>query len=153
MSRALNIKIQEIPRTALIKPVKVTPASSLSKVFRRLLKHPGKRIVFVVERQGQLVGMITRLEVLKFLITKVEQMPVAPHADIAVASEMLHYLSASKAEDLMLPPVAVKSSDSLVTVMRLMIEKGIYEVAVVDEEGRLVGSVNDVKLFSYAFKA
>lgn len=152
MSRALHRKILEIPHAVMIKPIKVTPTSALSKVFGQLLKHPSKRIVFVVEN-NQLVGMITRLELLKFLVSKAEEMPVTPHAEFGVASQMLHYLSASKAKDLMLPPVAVKTSDTLVTVMCLMIEKGIYEVAVVDEDGRFVGSVNDVKLFVYAFKA
>ena len=50
------------------------------------------------------------------------------------------------AHDLMVPPVSVRDTDDLQRALEVILEHGLREIIVVDEDGRIVGFLDEAEI-------
>ena len=99
------------------------PASGAREVSQVVREH-GSQHVYPVLEGSRLVGMITPDE-LGILATEPE------------------LLSVANAADLMREPVSVRRGDDLRAALEAMLQNGIREVPVIDDDGRFVGLIDE----------
>jgi predicted transcriptional regulator len=93
--------------------------------------------VYLENGQGELCGVIQAkqiaLEMLKFSRQKSDERDMLP----AIA----YVLNYHSGESLSEPPVTVRLETTLATVLKLMNQNSIREIAVVDENNRMIGTL------------
>lgn len=81
----------------------------------------------VVDASGKLAGIITSEDV--------DALKAEPGLELVV-----------NAADVMRPPVAVRAQDDLHTALEVMLANGISRIPVVDDEGRILGFVDEAAI-------
>jgi CBS domain-containing protein len=121
------------------KIVKVGEDELIYQLVIKIAEDRETMIGCVVDKQDKLKGIITPKELLQAVEVRefgVSRFPFfeGPH--------ILHLLTSKIAKDIMDEPVSVKPEDEIEKAIDLMLDKGFYEVPVVDEEGRVIGEIN-----------
>jgi CBS-domain-containing membrane protein len=119
--------------------VKVAEEDQLSQVVVKTAKDKETMLACVVDKEGKLKGIITPKELLRAVEIREFGTIRRPFFE---GPEILHILSSKYAKDIMSPPVSVKPSDSIDKAIDIMLDKGFYEVPVVDEQGKMLGVIN-----------
>jgi CBS domain-containing protein len=118
--------------------VKIGEKERIYKAVEDIAKSGKTTIACVVDEEGRLKGIITPRELLKAIEVREFGAIRYPFFDWA---EALGLLTSKYAEDIMSAPVSVRSDDEVERAINIMLDKGFYEVPVVDEEGRVVGEI------------
>ncbi|NPA05391.1 MAG: CBS domain-containing protein [Crenarchaeota archaeon] len=109
--------------------VVVRPGDTLAHARRLMLRYEVGRLP-VIDEAGRVVGIITLYDVARAMRSA---------GDRSLDSiRVLEYMTRD--------PVTVKPSDSLKTAARLMVEKGVGGLPVVDEDGKLIGIISKTDL-------
>jgi CBS domain-containing protein len=120
--------------------VKVAEEDQLSQVVVKIAKDKKTMLACVLEKEGKkLKGIITPKELLRAVEIREFGTIRRPFFE---GPEILHILSSKYAKDIMSPPVSVKPGDSVDKAIDIMLDKGFYEVPVVDEQERILGVIN-----------
>lgn len=93
----------------------------------------------VVDREGRLKGIITPKELLRAVEVREFGAVRYPFFE---ASHVLSLLNSKYARDIMSAAVAVRPEDDVDDAIRIMLDKGFYEVPVVDKDRKLLGTVS-----------
>ncbi len=119
-------------------PVSVTATTSLSKC-QKLLKTYNIRRLPVVDEENRVIGIISDRDVKSASPSKANSLEI---------HEIQYLLTEVKARDIMTPnPCTVCPNDSIAAVARLMLEKKIGGLPVVDEDNHLLGIITDHDIF------
>lgn len=124
-------------------PLQVTKTTPLLRLFETMVAR-GFRRVFVTTPNGILQGVVTPMEVVQYLLWKSRENLEAP---------VLSVLSTNVSRIMRKDIVSIRESTSMVESIRLMKQKGINGLAVIDNDGVLkaVLTVRDVlEKFSYS---
>jgi CBS domain-containing protein len=98
------------------------------------------RQLYVVDREGRLMGNITIASLVKHIF-------VHHHGTSINPRHLLAAITAETAEDLMLEkPLSVKTEDSVDDILEKMVDKNVEEVPVLDDEGKVIGDVTMIDL-------
>ncbi len=123
----------------------VTPDTSLHDVARAMVKGLRRRVVYVVDEEARLKGYIT-LNNLKdivfshFLSSKLEDA-------LVLSEENMELFSSEKAAQVMENDVpSCHEQDLLHNVLEWMMEADLLDVAVLDQDDRLVGNLDVLDL-------
>ena len=119
--------------------VKVAEQDQISQVVVKIAEDKETMLACVLDEEGRLKGIITPKEVLRAVEIREFGTIRRPFFE---GPEILHILSSKYAKDIMSPPVSVKPEDSVDKAIDIMLDKGFYEVPVVDEQGEIVGLIN-----------
>ena len=119
--------------------VKVAEQDQISQVVVKIAEDKETMLACVMDEEGRLKGIITPKEVLRAVEIREFGTIRRPFFE---GPEILHILSSKYAKDIMSPPVSVKPEDSVDKAIDIMLDKGFYEVPVVDEEGKIVGLID-----------
>jgi CBS-domain-containing membrane protein len=119
--------------------VKVAEQDQISQVVVKIAKDKETMLACVLDEEGRLKGIITPKEVLRAVEIREFGTIRRPFFE---GPEILRVLSSKYAKDIMSPPVSVKPEDSVDKAIDIMLDKGFYEVPVVDEQGKIVGLIN-----------
>jgi CBS-domain-containing membrane protein len=119
--------------------VKVAEQDQISQVVVKIAEDKETMLACVLDEEGRLKGIITPKEVLRAVEIREFGTIRRPFFE---GPEILHILSSKYAKDIMSPPVSVKPEDSVDRAIDIMLDKGFYEVPVVDEEGKIVGLID-----------
>jgi len=119
--------------------VKVAEQDQISQVVVKIVEDKETMLACVLDEEGRLKGIITPKEVLRAVEIREFGTIRRPFFE---GPEILHILSSKYAKDIMSPPVSVKPEDSVDRAIDIMLDKGFYEVPVVDEEGKIVGLID-----------
>jgi len=119
--------------------VKVAEEDQISQVVVKIAEDKETMLACVLDEEGRLKGIITPKEVLRAVEIREFGTIRRPFFE---GPEILHILSSKYAKDIMSPPVSVKPEDSVDRAIDIMLDKGFYEVPVVDEEGKIVGLID-----------
>lgn len=119
--------------------VKVAEQDQISQVVVKIAKDKETMLACVLDEEGRLKGIITPKEVLRAVEIREFGTIRRPFFE---GQEILRILSSKYAKDIMSPPVSVKPEDSVDKAIDIMLDKGFYEVPVVDEQGKIVGLIN-----------
>ncbi len=119
--------------------VKVAEQDQISQVVVKIAKDKETMLACVLDEEGKLKGIITPKEVLRAVEIREFGTIRRPFFE---GPEILRILSSKYAKDIMSPPVSVKPKDSVDKAIDIMLDKGFYEVPVVDKQGKIVGLIN-----------
>ncbi len=114
-------------------PITAYDDEAIGYVIRRMIEHGLKRLP-VVDAQAHLVGMISRLDVLRAMV-----------GDLSRDSDLSPAFHAGQTiGEVMLPDVpTVHSQDGLADVLQTLIKTPIQRVVVLDEQDRPIGVITD----------
>lgn len=119
--------------------VKVAEEDQLSQVVVKIAKDKETMLACVLDEEGKLKGIITPKEVLRAVEIREFGTIRRPFFE---GREILRILSSKYAKDIMSSPVSVKPEDSVDKAIDIMLDKGFYEVPVVDEQEKMLGVIN-----------
>jgi len=119
--------------------VKVVEEDQISQVIIKIAEDKETMLACVLDEEGKLKGIITPKEVLRAVEIREFGTIRRPFFE---GPEILRVLSSKYAKDIMRPPVSVKPEDSVDKAINIMLDKGFYEVPVVDEQEKMVGVIN-----------
>ncbi len=118
--------------------VTITPDISIMKASR-LMKEKRVGRLPVVDEDGRIVGIITDRDIRSASPSKATTLEM---------HELYYLLSELKTKDVMSKkPVCAKGTDSVEGIARLMMDKKIGGVPVVDDAGRVAGIITDSDIF------
>ena len=127
------------------KSVTVSEDEEIFEVANKVTKDCETLLVCVVDKENKLIGMITPRELLK--AAEVGEYGNVRHPFFS-GREALHLLTSDHARDIMSAPISVKPDDEVQTAIDLMLRSNIYEVPVVDKDGKMLGEINFLGIIS-----
>ena len=111
--------------------VTVRTQDAVGVVAALMAKDAIKRLP-VVDENGKISGVISRLDILRLVAEKEAKKVPAPSG------------AAKNVQDVMSPIIpAVRQSDGLTAIVEKLLESGSHRVIVLDEDGRAVGLISD----------
>jgi CBS-domain-containing membrane protein len=119
--------------------IRVAEEDPLSQVVVKIAKDKETMLACVVDGEDKLRGIITPREILEAV--ELREFGTISHPFFS-GPQILHFLTSKCAKDIMSPPVSVKLSDGVGKAINIMLNRGFYEVPVVDEQGKMIGEVN-----------
>lgn len=119
--------------------VRVNEADRIYEAVAKIAEDRETLLACVVDKENRLKGLITPKELLKAV--EVREYGVIKHPFFE-GPEVLHLLTSRYARDIMSAPISVKADDEIEKAINIMLDKGFYEVPVVDGEGRVIGEIN-----------
>jgi len=141
------MKVRDFVRRDLSSVERDTPISQAIK----LLENAGLSSLPVVDEEGRLVGVISERDIIRALVP--EYMDMLHSASFLPSLDQLarklREIGDHPVERYMTKEVVVaKLDDSDLYVADIMLRKGLKQLPVVDEKGRLVGMVRRIDLLS-----
>lgn len=131
------------------KPILAQEDESLDQLAGKIAAEPGARTIFVVDKQGKLVGLIPFKELSDRVF-----FCIVPEEFLAEASDYDHvmkYASLScgqRAGDVMKPPVWVKPGDRVRDAFVRMHDAEAEGLPIVDDQMRIISCVSMFELLS-----
>ena len=116
-------------------PVTVASETSLGRVAELLLDTDGSRDAYVVEDDGLVIGHLSFGRVVNHLLLE--------HKPMHTRRQLFERVTGATASELMDPHfVSATIDDELDDVLHRQLDRLIDDLVVLDEQGRLLGSVN-----------
>ena len=120
--------------------------NKISEIVTAFTNAPHSRIIYVVDQQNVLQGIITLGRIVRHVL-------VHYHACDLDRRSVFTLALAEKAADFMQPEsIRITKDDNLEKVLEQMIEHDVVELPVVDELGRLVHDITMVDIMNYYHK-
>ena len=119
--------------------VKVNEGDRIYEAVEKIAEDRETMLACVVDQDNRLKGIITPREILRAVEIRDFGTTRYPFFE---GPQVLHLLTSKYAQDIMTPPVSVKPEDEVEKAIDIMVDRGFYEVPVVDEEGRIIGEIN-----------
>lgn len=130
---------KKVSELMIEKFVKVNEEDQIFEAVAKVAEDCETLLACVVDSEGRLKGIITPKELLKAV--EVSEYGVTRRPFFS-GREVLHLLSSRCARDIMSAPISVKADDDVEKAIVIMLDKGFYEVPVVDRVGRVIGEIN-----------
>lgn len=111
--------------------------ASIQGIIEKLMEDPKRRSVYVVNEKGNLIGIVTVKDILKFLGLQFLE---------ASMYEQVREAFAETAEDLMKEPISVSLDDSVDSVLKIFIDRELEEIPVLNKKGEIVGDLDCFEL-------
>ena len=130
----------------------VRPEDSLKTVIKAMLESPKTLNAYVVDNDGKLVGVISVWDILQATVAHDPDTLNSGSPSILFDREFIErYAFSENAEDLMREPVCVDLTHTLRRAYKLMIEHGLTEIPVVNNQGRIIGDLTMLELLKSAW--
>jgi CBS domain-containing protein len=121
----------------------VAADSDIREVIRVAVNFPHTRLVYVVDEQQKLLGVITIGSLIRYLYPY-------HYEDKVHSRDILRIITVKKASSLMGSKYINALPDETVdSVLKKMADTGAKEVAVVDSDGRILADITAVDLLKY----
>jgi CBS domain-containing protein len=128
-------------------PVIVRADDSLHRLAELAVENPGCRVLSVVDRADRLIGLIpVRVLVNDIFLKIVPEEFLGEIADYEAALKYAEHVGARAAGDVMIPPVSVRSSDTVRDAFEKMHAGKVNGLPIVDDGGRVDGYVDQLEL-------
>jgi CBS domain-containing protein len=135
-----TLKVKDLLPLSRTEPTIVPAEAGLREVARKMVEDLTTREVYVTEREGCFLGVITLRRLARWTFASELPAEVSP-------TELLDFLSSETAGDLALrKPAYVREEDPLERLLGVLFRYDINEIPVVDAEGRIVGNLNMLEL-------
>ena len=134
-----QLKVGDIHHLVVDQPSVIGPDASVEELLRCMLADLRTRSVYVVDEDRRLLGCVRMDRVVDRLFPLEAIVSHSFEESLRDASA----LNARTVRDLMVKGVtAVKDGSSLADVAKTLMQERVQELAVLDDDGRLVGEVN-----------
>ena len=133
------MKVKKIYTTITKDPPIVNINTPLRDVVSYFIEHPISRSVYVCKEDNYLVGIISAYFIMKSTLI-LKGMNVEKRISV---SDMIRLSSAKIASDIMIsPPLYVKEEDNLADALVVMVSERIFELPVLNKNGKVIGDLN-----------
>jgi CBS domain-containing protein len=130
-----------------IGPLLVAPDDDVIAILRRAAVHPETRLLGVTGPDGRIVGVIPILRLAESIIARVSpESLLANVGDLAAAARFTHSIEDRTAADIMLEPATIRGTATVADAFRLMRQRSLSGLYVVDEDGRPTGYLDLLEL-------
>jgi CBS domain-containing protein len=130
-----------------IEPLVVNRGEDLHTVLRRSAAQPATRLIAVVDDAGRLVGVMPILRLAESVVAHVvPEALLSDIADVADVARFGHAVEARTAADVMLEPASVTPEATLGEAFRLMHQRRLSGLYVVDADRRPTGYLDLLEL-------
>ena len=134
-----HLQVKDIRHLLVENPASVPAGAPLRDVLAKMTEDLRTRQVYVVDNEGRLIGAVRMNSVVEYLFP----LEATLEHDKGLYVAYFPKIGAQTAADLMVsPPIRVTEETTLGEMSRLLMEEGINELPVVDEQERLIGQVN-----------
>lgn len=134
-----DLTIADISHLVVDSPTQLGPDAGIPELLAAMVADLRTHNVYVVDEERRLQGCVRMPQVVKLLFPL--QAVVETSFDDLLSNP--HHLHGDKVRDLMVSPaLSVRENTSLRELAAILIHEGVEELAVVDEQDRLVGEVN-----------
>lgn len=130
-----------------IGPLVVPAGEDLETVARRAMAQPSTRVIGVVDGSGRLVGILPILRVIEDVVARVApETLLSDIHDVEDVARFSHAVEARTASDAMMPPASVVPTATVDDAFRLMHQRRLSGLYIVDGEGRPTGYLDMLEL-------
>ena len=140
-----GFKMENLRVSDVCQPCSLTLAvredEGIEAVIRRFASEPETHALFVVDKKGKLKGLVKIRHILNWVRLKIGAGRERHGFTVSEAFEAIKLAQSTKIGEIGSPPITVKPDDSLAHVLNLMAAEEVVEVAVIDEEGQLLGEI------------
>jgi CBS domain-containing protein len=139
--------IAEADRLLSIGPVIVGLGQSLREIAEQAVDNPGCRVIAVVDADLRLTGVIpVRVLVNDIFLKIVPEEFLSEILDIEGALKYAEHVAARTAMDIQLPPVSVRSDETLRDAFHRMHDAKLNGLPIVDGDRRVIGYVDQLEM-------
>ncbi len=135
-----KIKVKKVRKLITLHPTLVRENAPLDQVAKDLISDPKTRAVYVVDEERHLKGIITLESIMKYAFRH--------HLGVESVHPPVKFLTAQKAEEIMVPPIYAKEEDNLEEVLGEMLKHELEELPVVDDDLKVIGDLNMLEILS-----
>jgi len=125
------------------RPATVTVDSTINDVIEGMLANPVSRKVYVVDKNGKLLGMVNTDTVLRLIGYRTGIREVGAMSFYRFLRDMFK----ERVGTFMSPTRSVTVEDDLKKALDIMIRDHVNDLPVVDAEGRIIGELVSLELF------
>lgn len=144
---ARNTTVADCQALLAIEPLLTAGDADILDIVRSAANQPSTRLIGVVDGDGRLVGVIPVARVAESVVARaVPESLLIDVSDSESAARFTHSLEDRVASDIMLPPATAVPSDTIGTAFRLMHERRLGGLYIVDTEGRPTGYLDLLEL-------
>lgn len=151
-NRADLLAARHLPVMACVNRLAIGPLlarveDDLLDVARRCARQPETRVVGIVGDEDRLVGVLPILRIVEDVIARVDpEALMAGIIDIEDVARFSHAVEARTAGDAMLPPASVRAEATVSEAFRLMQQRHLSGIYVVEAGERVVGYLDLLEL-------
>jgi CBS domain-containing protein len=143
--RFTDLIVSDVADKLIVEPSTVSQDANIKRLIDVMLEDPVARKVYVVNPEGKLVGMVTTETILRLIGYR-----VGVRTGTLSFYKFLRDTLKEEVRDVMESPISIKAESKLTDALLKMLEEHMNDIPVVDDEGRIVGELNSLELFSQA---
>jgi CBS domain-containing protein len=144
---ARQTPVSDTQHLLAIEPLLADEGEDLLRLLHRCLDQPATRLVGVVDTSKRLIGVIPILRLVESVVARISpESLLADIADIADVARFGHAVEARTAADAMLEPAAIAPDASIGEAFKLMHQRRLSALYVVDEGNRPTGYLDMLEL-------
>lgn len=143
-----DIRVGDVDEISLGKPTTVRENAMLKDAVEALTCDSISKKVYVIDQEGKLLGAITIETMLRHVGYKVG----VREAGVISFFKFLGGIFKENVKEIMETPVTVTKRQKVLEAFRLMTDHHLNDLAVIDDEGRLIGEFNGLEILKHARK-
>jgi CBS domain-containing protein len=144
---ARQTPVSETQQLLAIEPLLAHQDEDLLQLLHRCVERPATRLIGVVDGDGRLVGVLPILRLVESVVARVSpESLLADIADIADVARFGHAVEARTAADAMVDPAAIAPDASIGEAFKIMHQRRLSALYVVDEGRRPIGYLDLLEL-------
>ena len=121
----------------------ISEQATVEDAIDRMVQFPHSRLLYVVDDQRRLVGIISLGNLVKHFFSQSHEPQVHPRS-------LLSMITTETVKDIMQHhPIFATEHEEVEGVLKKMVEKNLTEIAVVDDEERLIADVTMIDLLCF----
>jgi CBS domain-containing protein len=121
----------------------VRQESNIEEVIDAMVRYQHTRLLYVVDEDGKLLGTIALGPLVRHVFRRSHEPQIHPRF-------LMSMITTETAKDIMQKnPIFAREDEDVEVVIKKMIGKNVKEIAVVDEERRVVGDVTMIDLLKF----
>jgi CBS domain-containing protein len=139
-----DLLVGDVYDLVIKEPSTVKTGSKIHEVFDKYLKNPISRKVYVIDDEGKLLGAVTTETLLRLLGYRVGIREFAGMSLWKLMRDMLK----EGVDGVIIKVPPVKTTDKLTMALQIMLDNHLDDLPVIDADGKLIGELNSLELFS-----
>jgi len=137
-------KIKEVYNDITTTAAIIHEEQSLEAARKKLMENPISRVVYVVNKENQLTGIISIKDILRAI--GIKEGIVLNRISLKTLYQFVSKKTVVK--DVMHPPISITLDKRFLEAIQMMLSHGYEEIAVVDNEGKVIGDLNAFEIIN-----
>jgi CBS-domain-containing membrane protein len=151
MRELQKMTVKDIYMLAPMPPIIVQEGESLTRVIKKFIEFPESRGIFVVDEYRNLLGVITRRDLLDWARVKVGINIQNSKSWLAKDARLIKIIMSFSAGEIISPDscrAAVGLDDSLAHALELMVDLDLICLPVLDDARKIIGDLKLMEILS-----